>query len=89
MAGGTEAVHTTEHYAVHVGNDEYEVLNVNTGVIEAREKMLPQAILHAENSNSFIVNRLWRWVAAQGQQNGEALDKDVSMAEFEAENSLN
>lgn len=85
MAGDKgSVVHTTNNYHVLIGDNQYDVININTGVIEHQEKVLPQAILHAENSNSFLVNRLWRWVAAQGAQNGEALDKDT----FEAVNSL-
>lgn len=75
-----ETVHKTEYYEVQIGDDQYDVVNLKTGVVECQEKLLPQAILHAENSNSFMVNKLWRWVAAQGAQNGEALDKDAVMA---------
>lgn len=81
-------VHTTTHYHVLIGDGTYDIININTGIVEAQEKVLPQAILHAENSNSFMVNRLWRWVAAQGAQNGEALDKDALTSAFEIEQSL-
>lgn len=80
--------HELEHYRVTVGETGYDVTNHKTGVVEATEKMLPQAILHAENSNSFLVNKLWRWVAAQGAVNGEALDKDPSVSTLEIEQSL-
>jgi hypothetical protein len=77
-----EICHRTEWYFVRVADgDQYEVVNRNTGVVEATEKLLPQAILHAENSNSFMVNRLWRWVAAQGKQQGEAMEGTVDPLE--------
>lgn len=75
VANQGEIVHRTEWYVVRVGADGYEVANLRTGVVEATEKLLPQAILHAENTNSFMVNKLWRWVATQGKQQGEALDR--------------
>lgn len=85
MDSDTISVHETEHYSVVIKDDGYAVVNKKTGVTEASEKLLPQAILHAENSNSFMVNRLWRWVAAQGATQGEALDKDAAVAAFDLE----
>lgn len=72
-------IHETANYFVCIGATGYDVINRNTGVVEATEQMLPQAILHAENSNSFFVNQLWRWVATQGAASREALDKDESL----------
>ncbi len=79
-----ETIHRTEHYVVRIGAGEYEAVNTKTGLIEATEKLLPQAILHAENTNSFMVNRLWRWVAAQGKQQGDTMDREEPMQAFNA-----
>lgn len=84
-----EIVHTTEHYVVVIGDDGYEVRNTKTGVVEYTDKVLPQCILTAENSNSFMVNRLWRWIATQGAQNAEALDKDEAVLELDSGTTVN
>lgn len=62
-------VHTNQHYEVRVGiNGGYEVVNLETAVIEEETKNLPDAMFAAENMNAVLVHKTYEWIGKRARE---------------------
>jgi hypothetical protein len=67
-------IHENDNYAVVVKDGKYCVVNKATAVVEDEGPSLPNAINFAEHANSFLVNKLWEWIAPQGKATRDQMD---------------
>lgn len=71
-------IHENDNYAVMVGGLQprlYQVVNKQTAVVEDEGQSLPNAINFAEHANSFLINKLWEWIAPQGKATRTQMDE--------------
>ena len=61
-------VHTNQHYEVRVGASGYEVVNLETAVIEETTKNLPDALFAAENMNAVLVHKTYEWIGKRARE---------------------
>ena len=62
-------LHENESYLVRVDGDgtQYEMVNRETGVVEAVNKSLPTLISEAEQSNCYLIHSTWQWIRRQSE----------------------
>lgn len=72
-------IHENDNYAVMAGglgeNRKYQVVNKSTAIVEDEGTSLPNAINFAEHANSFLINKLWEWIAPQGKATRTQMDE--------------
>lgn len=66
----SEALYTNDNYEVHVNSDGngYDVVNIQTGIVEYENQQLPDCIFAAESMNSVLVHRTYEWIAKQARR---------------------
>ena len=67
------AVHENQHYKVVVGDPVdgagvYDVVNLETNVIEESTNNLPDALFAAENLNAVLVHKTYEWIGKRARE---------------------